>query len=655
VALVSEAYWRRTGADPAMLGRTLRLESGPVTVVGVVGSGTLFPPGNSRPELWLPMRDDFMYADRDPRVVQGVWARLPRGLDLAAAQERADVLAEGIGESQPDERTWRVRIVHIGEYRGGPQVRRALWALSGTVGMIFLIALVNGVNLVLVHATARTQEVAVRRAIGASRARLLRQLFAEAMTLGALAGAAAAGLAWGAVVGIRGILPLDILFWSPHTFEMEARTLALIFAASLVAGMVLGLVPALRLLRSGGTSALPGSRPGEESRGQRRLRAGLVVAQVALSTALLVGAGLFVNSFIRLVRVDAGFEYERVALADLMASPTRYPDGPARWELAGRLERALEARPEIESVAVTTGGGFNSGGTVEAEGRSLREDQPVLVPREVVSPDYFRTMGVEVVAGRPLQASDVGTDNVMVDRDMARFLFDGERSAIGRRFRVGEDSPWRTIVGVVDELRLMGRDQRRGPYQSLYPSEPGESYGYLEFAMRTAGPPEALLPIFEETLRSVDAEQAYWRLRTGADALAEEEETARFLVTLMSLLAAIAVTLAAVGLYGVLSYAVARRHHEIGIRMALGAARRRVQGMVLWEGLMLGVVGAVLGLVGARWLGRAIEDLLYEVGPGDPLTLAATTVLLLAVAATASLLPARKATRVNPVEALRAE
>lgn len=653
VALISEAFWRRSGEDPAVLGRTLRLESGPVTVVGVVSSAVLFPPGDSRPDLWLPMHDDFTYADRSPSYVQGLWARLPEGVEVTAAQDRADVLAAGLMERVPEERTWRVTLVPIGDYRGNPDVRRALWTLSGTVVMIFLIALVNGGNLVLVRASARTREAAVRLAMGASRARLLRQFLAEALTLGVVSGAVAVGLAWGAVRAVREILPGDMLFWSPHVFEVEGRTLTMALGGSLLAGVVLGMLPALQVLRVG-VPLVSGSRSGGDPPGLRRFRRVLVVGQVALSMTLLAGAGLFVNGFIRLVREDPGFDYERVALADLMASPTRYPDGPARWELATRLEGALEARPEIAEVSFTTGGGFSFGVELEADGRPLREDQPMLLPRDLVRADYFSTMGVEIEAGRPFDESDAGTDNVIVDRDMARFLF-GESPAVGRRFRVDEEGPWLTIVGVVEELRLMGRDERRGPYQILHASQPGESYGYLEFAMRTAGRPEALLPVFEQALRSVDPEQAYWRLRTAAQALAEEEETPRFLVTLMSLLAGIAVTLAAVGLYGVLAYAVTRRHREIGIRMALGAARRRVRTMMLREGMALAAAGVVLGLLGSFGFGRAIESLLYEVTPTDASTLVVTSALLLGIAALASLLPARRATRVDPVEALRAE
>jgi hypothetical protein len=289
-----------------------------------------------------------------------------------------------------------------------------------------------------------------------------------------------------------------------------------------------------------------------------------------------------------------------------------------------------------------------------AEGREAEAAEPSLIPSNAVAADWFATMGTPILVGRGLDAQDAVTDNVVVDLDLARHLW-GTVDAVGRRFRMADDTTWMTVVGIVAELRMMGRDQRRGPYQFLAARSEDRVGEYVEVAMRTAGRPEVLLPLFRETLREIDPEQWIWRLRTGAQALAEEEDTARFLVTLMTALAGTALALAAVGLYGVLAYSVARRRRELGIRIALGADRGRVRGMVLRQGAAVAAAGVALGLLGAYVAAGAIASLLYELEPRDPATFVVTAALLMAVALAASLLPARRATRVDPAEVLREE
>jgi hypothetical protein len=271
-----------------------------------------------------------------------------------------------------------------------------------------------------------------------------------------------------------------------------------------------------------------------------------------------------------------------------------------------------------------------------------------------VAEDWFATMGTELTAGRALTPTDHALDNVVIDRDMARFLWNDE-APLGRRFRMDEGRDWMTVVGVVRELRLMGRDQREGPYQFLGARAPEAIGGYMSVAMRTDGSPEALVPIFRETLRAVDPEQSVWRLRTGAQALAEEEDTPRFLLTVMALLACVATTLSAVGLHGVLAYAVGRRRRELGVRMALGAEPGRVRQSVLAEGLVMATGGIVLGALGALALSGVLQRLLYEIEPRDPFVYAATLMLLVAVALLAAWAPAYRATRVDPVDVLRAD
>jgi predicted permease len=650
VAVLGRAYYERLGGDPAILGRTLRLESGPVTVVGVLRGDMRFPTWGGAPDLWIPIRDDLTAADRPLATLSGFWARLRPEIDIAAAQQRADVLAAALQERQPLEGGWEVRLIPLGAHRVMPEVRRALLTLSMTVAAIFLIAWVNGINLFLVRATSRSRELAVRVAIGGSRPRILRQLLAEGLVFGLLGGAAALALAVLAMSVLRGIIPWVVAYSSPHALEIEARTLAFAFGASVLVGTVLGFVPALQVMRGGSLSPLA-RRAADDMPDRRSLRNGLVIAQVTLSVTLLIIAGLFVKSFARLVSVNPGYEHEQIALAQIGLSSTRYAESTDRRRFFRQLEKSLEAHPGIEAVTMIEGRGFRSGVPLQPETGLAPRDQPGLVPSARIAFNYLEVMGVPLVAGRGFDAGDVDTDAVIIDQDLARFLWAND--PVGRRFRFGDDGDWLRVVGVVGDLRLLGRDQREGPHQILYPASPDRAAGWVEVAVRAAGDPRVVLGVVREAVRAIDPEQLIWRLRTASEALAEEEEERRFLVTLMSLLAGVAVTLAAVGLYGVLSFSVARRDRELAVRMALGADLRRVRGMVVREGMAVAFAGVVLGLVGALAASGMVEQLLYQVEPYDPAILAITALLFLVIAAAASLLPALRATGVNPSETLR--
>jgi putative ABC transport system permease protein len=618
-----------------------------------VSGGIKFPYVGEQADLWIPLRDDLSFADRQAdRGVQGSWALLVPELDLGTAQERFDVIAQGLQQERPSDDPWELLLTPLGDYRGSG-METASWLLTATVAALFLVALVNGVNLLLVRASGRIREIAVRLALGASRPRLLRQFLVEGLLLGLIGGTAAVALAWGAITTVSEIIPRGVHYSSPFGPEIERRTLLFVLVASLIAGTILGLIPGLQVHRGRGDS-IARHRGREDSPLSRRLRNGLVVSQVALSMTLLVAAGLLVNGFARLLSVDPGIDLEHVAVARLMPSPTRYRDGTARADFLRRLGTALEADPVVDGVTFRGGTPFTAG-ALQAEGDPPRDDQPRILPYAPVAPGYVRTMGTEIVEGRGFETADVGTNNTIIDQDLARFLW-GVQNPVGRRFRMGDNREWLTVVGVARELTLMGRDQRSGPYQVLYPMDfENAPPRALEIFMRSSGSAKTLLPVFQQTLRSVDPEQSIIDLRTASDALAEEEEKPRFAVTLMTLLAGVAVALAAIGLYGVLACSVSRRSRELGVRIALGARRGRVRGMVLREGLIVATVGVALGIGGALFATRLIEQLLYEVEPGDPATFATTAALFLAVAAVASLVPAVRATRLNPVEVLRAD
>lgn len=653
VAVLTPRYWDRLGRDPSIVGHTMRLEGAAVTVVGVLRDDTKFPPEGRDIDLWIPMRSDLTFLDRRLGGLSGVWALLPSDLSFEAARARADAVAIGLEAEHPGSDPWRLHLDPVDAGRGAPVVD-VLIALGATVCAMFLIALLNGMNLLLVRTTGRTHELGVRVALGASRVRLLRQLALEGAVLGLLAGVMAAIIAWGALLGIRQVLPTIVSYVSPYELQVEARTLLFAFSVAVGAGLALGMLPGIGAVRRAEPSLSLVGRGGADAPARHRLRDGLVVVQVALSLVLLVSAALLINGFARLHAVDVGFAVDRIAIADLEPSSSRYPSRELRADFASRLVAALEATSEIEAVALAGNVRAHSDEPIEAEGVPIRPDQPALVPWAAVSAEYASVMGLRLVEGREFGAEDLGTDHAVVDRDLARFLW-ADRSPLGLRFRVG-DGAWMTVVGVVAELRLIGRDERSGPHQYLTFRDPLEWAPWIWLAMRSSGASsDVLVPVFQRTLRDLDPEQSYWRVGTASERLAFNEEQPRFVLTLMSLLASVAVSLAAIGLYGVLSYAVARRTRELGVRLTLGAEPGALVGSVVREGLATAGVGIVFGLTLALVASAWLERLLYDVPPRDLATYGVVTALFVVIAAVASLLPARRATRVDPVEALKAE
>jgi putative ABC transport system permease protein len=652
VAVMRRRYWKEHGSDPGVVGSTMRTSAGPVTIVGVLDTDLKVPLMFSPKDVWIPLRDDHTALDLPMRASQWIWARRADGVSQASAQERVDALSAGLDAEEPSPHNWRLQLEPLGTERFNDQLRPAVGLLAAMVSAIYLIALINGVNLLLVRRAARARELAMRASLGASWMRIIRQLLAEGLLLGCLGGAAAVALARVVINAIAGSVPQNFAASSPFTIALETRTLWFVAAAALVAGVLLGLLPALGLR---GVAASPGTVRGSRAEGRRtrRARTGLVTAQVAISTALLVGAVMLGTSLARLLRVDTGFDRGRLAFALMGLEPSRYPDVPARTEFVRRLEDRLESLPEVSGVTIVTSSGMVVGPALEAEGVTRRTDQPEMVPADRVAPDYFPVTGTRMVSGRPLEPSDVGADVAVVDRDLARFLWGG-RDAIGRRFRPDPSYPWYTVVGVATDLKLMGRDDRRGPYQYVIPmndSIPSQ----LGLIVRTEESPGRLLPLMDRALWSIDPEKTYFSRLTADEMLAVYEDQPRFLTGLIVALALVAVLLAAVGLYGVLAYAVASRSRELGIRIAIGARPSRLRRSVLREGMTMASVGAAIGLLVAFVAARSLEPFLYSVEPRDLRLFGITAGLLLAVAALASLIPAQRATRIDAMRVLRAD
>lgn len=649
VVILNYGFWRSAfGADPEVLGERIVLNGVRHRIIGVMPEGFKFPT-YSYTEVWLPLSRTGTVLGEEGRSV-GILARLgDEGIETASA--RATALSVALAETMPD-MNWTAQLFPM---EGKRSLGEDMSFLAGAVALILLVAAVNAISLLLVRGWSRIRELAVRSALGASRRRLIGQLVTESTLLALLSGAAAVALAVAIVAMIRGILPSHLTFFAPHPIEVEWRTIAFSFAIAALAGLIIGLIPAFQATRRHSAAAEAGLTPyATTTRSKNRLRQGLVVGSVMLSVILLVGAGLLINSFIRLTRVDPGYRVEELAVMSMTLSSSSYPTSEARGQFLQRLEARLEALPGIEGVTVP-GGMIHVGIELQAEGQPApAEGQPTIVPASEVTPDYFEVMEVPIRAGRSFTLADAETDNVIIDLDLARFLW-GESNPVGQRFRIDAESPWLTVVGMIGDLKLEGPDSREGDFEVLYPSTKDRASSYAMVAIRTRGEPGPLFNSIRDIVSDLDPQQPIYELRPATDMYAEFIDMEKFLLVLMSVLSGLALVLAGIGIHGVLAFAVAQRQRELGIRIALGAHTGTLAKHVIGEGLALAAFGVVLGIMGALALSRLVRSLLFDVEPTDPLTITVIAVLALFAAALASYRPARRAMRVDPVEVLRAE
>ncbi|MGH7511367.1 MAG: ABC transporter permease [Gemmatimonadales bacterium] len=665
VAVIGESLWRsRFGADPRILGRTMDLSGTPYTVVGVVPASFDYP---GRTQLYLPLGFGVGRAnDRDSHSYD-VIARLKPGATLAAAQDDISAVARALVSEYPATNTGRgATVIPFAEAMVG-SVRPALLLLLGAVGFVLLIACANVANLFLARASSRTRELAVRSALGAGRRRLMQQAMAEAVVLAVLGGALGMLVATWSVDALLALNPRGIPRLSG--ISIDDRVLAFTLVVSLLVGLLFGLVPAVAAAGHDPAESFRGEGRGTSGRQSSRFRSGLVVTQVALALVLLAGAALLIVSVRRLAGVNPGFQPEHAAAFQFNVPSAKYQGADAQRQFVSRVLDRLGAIPGVShagAVYFLPLGDGNTNGDVSVEG-----EPPAAPGKEryagyrIVMGEYLESMGIQVRGGRPLTPTDVGGQPLVavVNEAFVRSFFGGQ-NPMGKRVTFGtpdSTAEWREIVGIVGDVHHGSLSEPAQPelyvpatqltpdFWTIFTSLP------ISFVVRGALPPATLFPAIKAAVHDVDPEQAVSRLRPVSELVSDAVARYRFSMLLLTVFGALALSIAAVGVYGVMAYAVSQRTRELGIRLALGASRASVQYLVLGRGLGMAALGIGIGLAGALALTRLLVSQLFGVSPTDPTVLAAAVGTLAAVSVVACFIPAFRATRVDPVITLRSE
>ena len=664
VTILSHAFWqRRFGADPNLVGQQIQLNGNQYTVVGVMPPSFQDPVAAAkRPvELWMPLAiSEGMRNARRGDFLQ-VIARLKPGVGIDQARAELKGIAARLEQQYPDTNTNWSTIVDPLHHTLTGNVRPALMILLGAVAFLLLIACANVANLLLARASARQREIAVRSALGASRARIIRQLLTENMLLSLAGGVAGLLFAWWGTRALLALSPGNIPRLS--SVGIDPQVLVFTLLISLVTGLLFGLAPALIVSKLNLNETLKeGGRSSAEGAGGRRLRNGLAIAEIALSLILLVGAGLLIRSFLRLQDVNPGFNPSNLLAAELSLPTAKYAENPQVVNFYDQLLARIAEQPGVRSTALTTSLPLAGGGDFLAfaiEGRPVaRADRVPDAEARVVSTDYFRAMEIPLRRGRVLTEQDTpdAPDAAVINEALARKYF-AEEDPIGKRITFDDpqtaDVEWFNIVGVVGDVRQSTLQAE--PYPQIYSSYRQTPRRALTIVLRTAGEPTSMANTLRQQVWSLDRQQPLHNVRTVEQVLAQSIARPRFNTLLITILAGVALLLAAVGIYGVISYSVTQRTHEIGVRMALGASAGNVLRLVIGQGMLLAGIGLAVGVVGAFAVTRIMGTLLYGVSANDPLTYIALVGLLGLIALIASYIPARRAMRVDPVVALRNE
>jgi putative ABC transport system permease protein len=657
VILLGHSLWQqRYGSDPSMIGRALNVDGKSYTVVGILPRGFYYPAPDTA--LYVPLVPQASELIRGNRFLR-VTGRLKPGVSLAEARAEMDTLAGRLSEQYPDTNSgWGIEVVPLREQVVG-RIRPALMVLLGAVGCVLLIACANVANLLLARAARRRSEFAIRAALGASRGRLIRQLLTESILLSMTGGAVGLLLAIWGVPTLTGISAANI----PRVEEIGISGKVLVFTllVSLVTGAVFGIAPAIQSSNRRLTDDLKDGRRGSTGGVlHQRLLASIVVSEIALALVLLVGAGLMIRSFISINNVPPGFNPSGVLTMGISLSASRYSDIQQQAVFYERLLAEMNLLPGVESAASISKlplGGASAWTSFTIKGKPVQAGSAPNADYRAVSPGYFKAMGIPLLGGRDLSERDAkdAPDVIVINQMMAEHFFPDE-DPLGKRIQIyPEPTRWREVVGVVGNVKLLGLESEINP--AIYVPLPQNPYpnairnGFLVVRARE---PRSLVAAIRSGLRSVDKDVPISQVRTMEEVVSDSLAPRRLNMSLLAVFALLAAVLAAVGIYGVMAYVVTQRTHEIGIRMALGAQQAEVLRMVLGDGAKLTSIGVAIGLGAALGLTRIMSSLLYGVNAADIPTYACISLLLAIIAMLASYLPARRAARVDPIEALRA-
>ena len=651
VVVLSNGVWRgRFGSDPNITGKPLTLEGTTYTIIGVMPAdfNFLFPV-----DVWMPLSltGDTNLQDRGRHFIS-VLARLKPGVSLRQAQLDLQNIAARIAKeyAKTNEGWGNNPVLLYDELTGG--IRGPLWVLFAAALLVLMIACLNVANLQLIRAASRSKEIAMRMAIGATRGRLIRQLLTESVVLSLIGGVLGLLLGIGGISLLKSMMPPTRI---PRLNEVGLDGSVVLFTVgiSLLTGIIFGLSPAFRALRPDFNETLKEGGRSNTGGTSNRLRSLLVVSEIALALMLTVFAGLVIQTFKNLVNIDPGFKTENVVTMQMSLTPSKYQGPPQIKEFYQRVLENIKAQPGVvaagatNNLPLTGGGGYTK---IYVEGQENAKPKEMMTGVQIATPEYFKAMGVPFLAGRDFTPQE---DLVLIVNDStAKKLWPGE-NPLGKRVKFQPNGDWIPVVGVVADMKALGLTAEPRIEMFLTLGQDTFRSGFL--IVRSNVGTETMVPSLRAAVLAIDPNMAIYNIKTMEKVVSDSIAQPRFNMVLLAIFAGLALILASVGIYGVMSYSVTQRTQELGVRMALGAQRRDIFSLVLKQGIILALIGVAIGLAGAIGLSKALASVLYGVSATDPVTFISVAVIMLAVALVACFFPARKATKVDPLTAMRYE